>query len=59
MIAEGCDDCEGDLLERVRAIVGPRVVIGAELDRLVLSAGVPAAARQAMPARLASSGRCG
>lgn len=32
MIAEGCDDCEGDLLERVRAIVGPRVVIGAELD---------------------------
>ncbi len=32
MIAEGCDDCEGDLLERVRAIVGPRVVVGAELD---------------------------
>ena len=32
MVADGCDDCEGDLLERVRAIVGPRVVIGAELD---------------------------
>jgi microcystin degradation protein MlrC len=32
MIADGCDDCEGDLLERVRAIVGPDVVVGAELD---------------------------
>ncbi|PWJ88143.1 microcystin degradation protein MlrC [Mesorhizobium loti] len=32
MIAEGYDDCEGDLLERVRSIVGPDVVIGAELD---------------------------
>jgi microcystin degradation protein MlrC len=32
MVADGCDDCEGDLLARVRAIVGPKVVIGAELD---------------------------
>ncbi len=32
MVAQGYDDCEGDLLERVRAIVGARVVIGAELD---------------------------
>jgi microcystin degradation protein MlrC len=32
MVAEGYDDCEGDLLERVRALVGPDVVIGAELD---------------------------
>jgi microcystin degradation protein MlrC len=32
MVAEGCDDCEGDLLARVRAIVGESVVIGAELD---------------------------
>jgi len=32
MVADGCDDCEGDLLQRVREIVGPRVVIGAELD---------------------------
>jgi len=32
MVADGCDDCEGDLLARVRAIVGPSVVIGAELD---------------------------
>ncbi|HYF57445.1 MAG TPA: M81 family metallopeptidase [Burkholderiaceae bacterium] len=32
MVAEGCDDCEGDLLARVRAIVGPDVVVGAELD---------------------------
>jgi microcystin degradation protein MlrC len=30
--AEGCDDCEGDLLARVRAIVGPDAIIGAELD---------------------------
>lgn len=32
MVAEGYDDCEGDLLQRVRAIVGPKVVVGAELD---------------------------
>ena len=32
MAAEGCDDCEGDILARVRAIVGPDAVIGAELD---------------------------
>jgi len=32
MVADGYDDCEGDLLARVRAMVGPDVVIGAELD---------------------------
>lgn len=32
MVADGYDDCEGDLLERVRAIVGAGVVVGAELD---------------------------
>jgi microcystin degradation protein MlrC len=32
MIAEGYEDCEGDLLARVRQIVGPDVVIGAQLD---------------------------
>lgn len=32
MVAQGTDDCEGDLLERARAIVGPRCVIGIELD---------------------------
>src|SRR5262249_37569830 len=32
MVAEGCDDCEGDLLGAVRALVGPRTIIGAELD---------------------------
>lgn len=32
MIAYGYDDVEGDILERVRAIVGPDVVIGVELD---------------------------
>ena len=32
MVAEGYDDCEGDLLSRVRAIVGTQVPIGAELD---------------------------
>ena len=32
MVAEGYDDCEGDLLARVRATVGPDVVISAELD---------------------------
>lgn len=32
MAAQGYDDCEGDLLNAVRALVGPRAVIGAELD---------------------------
>jgi microcystin degradation protein MlrC len=32
MVAQGYDDCEGDLLQRVRAMVGPHVVVGAELD---------------------------
>lgn len=32
MVADGCDDCEGDILEHVRAIVGPDVPIGVELD---------------------------
>lgn len=32
MVADGYPDCEGDLLQRVRAIVGPGVVLGAELD---------------------------
>ena len=32
MVADGYDDCEGDLLARVRRIVGPTVVVGAELD---------------------------
>ncbi len=32
MVADGYDDCEGDLLQRVRALVGPQAVIGATLD---------------------------
>ena len=32
MIAHGYQDCEGDLLERVRAQVGPNVPVGALLD---------------------------
>lgn len=32
MVADGYDDCEGDLISRIRAIVGPSVVVGAELD---------------------------
>jgi microcystin degradation protein MlrC len=32
MVADGYDDCEGDLLQRIRKIVGPKVPIGAELD---------------------------
>jgi microcystin degradation protein MlrC len=32
MLAQGCDDCEGELIERVRAMVGPGAVIGVELD---------------------------
>ena len=32
MIADGYDDAEGDLLARVRRLVGPKVVVGAELD---------------------------
>ncbi|MEQ9122565.1 MAG: M81 family metallopeptidase, partial [Alphaproteobacteria bacterium] len=32
MVADGYDDCEGDLLARVRAIVGDGVPVGGELD---------------------------
>ncbi len=32
MVAEGYDDCEGDLATKVREIVGPSVPIGVELD---------------------------
>ena len=32
MVAEGYDDCEGDLLAGLRAVVGPDTVIGGELD---------------------------
>jgi microcystin degradation protein MlrC len=32
MVAEGYEDCESDLVHRVREMVGPEVVIGVELD---------------------------
>lgn len=32
MVAQGYDDCEGDLLDRVRAIVGPDILVAAEFD---------------------------
>jgi microcystin degradation protein MlrC len=32
MIAQGYDDCEGDLLARIRGIVGPDVLVSSELD---------------------------
>ncbi|MEY9104586.1 microcystin degradation protein MlrC [Bradyrhizobium yuanmingense] len=32
MVAHGYDDVEGDILERVRALVGPNCVIGVSLD---------------------------
>jgi microcystin degradation protein MlrC len=32
MIADGYDDCEEDIIRRMRAIVGPTAVIGIELD---------------------------
>jgi microcystin degradation protein MlrC len=32
MVADGYDDVEGDLLDHVRAVVGPDIPIGAELD---------------------------
>ena len=32
MVADGCDDCEGELLEAVRGIAGPKAKIGASFD---------------------------
>ena len=32
MVADGYDDCEGDLLVRVREIVGPNTIVGGTLD---------------------------
>tara|TARA_R110002096_G_scaffold101547_9_gene224596 strand:- start:17090 stop:18574 length:1485 start_codon:yes stop_codon:yes gene_type:complete len=32
MVAQGYEDCEGDFLTRVRTLVGPDCIVGAELD---------------------------
>lgn len=32
MVADGYDDCEGDVIAHVREIVGPKAIIGVELD---------------------------
>ena len=32
MVAQGYDDCEGDFLERVRALAGPKAIIACEFD---------------------------
>jgi microcystin degradation protein MlrC len=32
MVAHGYDDCEGDLIQAIRAVVGPKCILGAELD---------------------------
>ncbi|MFI5013244.1 MAG: M81 family metallopeptidase [Hyphomicrobiales bacterium] len=32
MVAHGYDDVEGDIIERVRSVAGPKTVIGVELD---------------------------
>ncbi|MDK4717899.1 M81 family metallopeptidase [Rhizobium sp. CNPSo 3968] len=32
MVAEGYDDCEGDIIAKVREVVGPSVPIGVEID---------------------------
>jgi len=32
MVAHGYDDCEGDLIARVREIAGPKAIIGVEMD---------------------------
>jgi microcystin degradation protein MlrC len=32
MVADGYDDCEGDLLAHIREVVGPDISVGAELD---------------------------
>lgn len=32
MVSDECDDCEGDLVEAVRGVVGPACPIGVELD---------------------------
>ncbi|SDE80090.1 Microcystin degradation protein MlrC, contains DUF1485 domain [Massilia sp. PDC64] len=32
MVADGCDDCEGEILDEVRRIVGPHVPVAVELD---------------------------
>lgn len=32
MVADGYDDCEGDILRRARALAGPEAIIGLEID---------------------------
>lgn len=32
MVSTGCDDCEADLVSRIRAVTGPHATLGVELD---------------------------
>ncbi|MET0617265.1 MAG: M81 family metallopeptidase [Luteibacter sp.] len=32
MVSTGCDDCEADLVSRIRAVAGPHATLGVELD---------------------------
>ncbi|TDR89194.1 M81 family metallopeptidase [Enterovirga rhinocerotis] len=32
MVADGYDDCEGDVIAHVREVVGPKAIVGVELD---------------------------
>jgi len=32
MVSDNCDDCEGDILSKIREITGPDVFIGVEFD---------------------------
>jgi len=50
MTSEACDDCEGDLLTGIRALVGPKVPIGVSLD---LHCHFTAAMRAATPIHVA------
>src|SRR5690606_33344949 len=51
-MAEGCDDCEGDLLARIRKIVGPEVFLGAVLDlHGNISAAMTSAADALLPCK--------
>jgi microcystin degradation protein MlrC len=50
MTSEACDDCEGDLLGAIRALVGPEVPIGVSLD---LHCHFTAAMRAATPIHVA------
>jgi microcystin degradation protein MlrC len=57
MVAEGYDDAEGELLRRIRAVVGPDVTVVGTLDLHVNMSDTPTCCRPIAPIRMSTGAR--